>query len=154
MIRRPPRSTLFPYTTLFRSLVNYTLGSPQYFEEHFAGPQGWQDWLHDQINAYEYSGLAGVDWSRLGVAAWLLIVLGIATMTRTAVLKTSNQARANTSLIFLFVVLFSIPVIFVLTPLAWQRYYLPLAPPLTISLALGIVTLVQIISPFVRSVRR
>src|SRR2546430_15155203 len=25
MIRRPPRSTLFPYTTLFRSLVNYDL---------------------------------------------------------------------------------------------------------------------------------
>src|SRR3712207_7058659 len=24
MIRRPPRSTLFPYTTLFRSLVLYT----------------------------------------------------------------------------------------------------------------------------------
>src|SRR3712207_7324582 len=23
MIRRPPRSTLFPYTTLFRSLLNY-----------------------------------------------------------------------------------------------------------------------------------
>src|SRR5258707_11881770 len=23
MIRRPPRSTLFPYTTLFRSVVNY-----------------------------------------------------------------------------------------------------------------------------------
>jgi len=26
MIRRPPRSTLFPYTTLFRSLVNYDAG--------------------------------------------------------------------------------------------------------------------------------
>src|SRR3989449_4969780 len=25
MIRRPPRSTLFPYTTLFRSLGNHTL---------------------------------------------------------------------------------------------------------------------------------
>src|SRR3712207_8421541 len=25
MIRRPPRSTLFPYTTLFRSLVNVAL---------------------------------------------------------------------------------------------------------------------------------
>src|SRR2546423_8666326 len=25
MIRRPPRSTLFPYTTLFRSLVQYGL---------------------------------------------------------------------------------------------------------------------------------
>src|SRR5438477_8231021 len=24
MIRRPPRSTLFPYTTLFRSLVDFT----------------------------------------------------------------------------------------------------------------------------------
>src|SRR5688572_32756369 len=26
MIRRPPRSTLFPYTTLFRSLVKYGVG--------------------------------------------------------------------------------------------------------------------------------
>src|SRR3989475_13189509 len=26
MIRRPPRSTLFPYTTLFRSTVNYATG--------------------------------------------------------------------------------------------------------------------------------
>src|SRR3712207_8294404 len=25
MIRRPPRSTLFPYTTLFRSMAKYTL---------------------------------------------------------------------------------------------------------------------------------
>src|SRR3712207_7548752 len=28
MIRRPPRSTLFPYTTLFRSGVKVTLPSP------------------------------------------------------------------------------------------------------------------------------
>src|SRR2546430_12606365 len=27
MIRRPPRSTLFPYTTLFRSPPNYTTGA-------------------------------------------------------------------------------------------------------------------------------
>src|SRR2546430_9235227 len=27
MIRRPPRSTLFPYTTLFRSLYHYSLDS-------------------------------------------------------------------------------------------------------------------------------
>src|SRR2546430_5224569 len=26
MIRRPPRSTLFPYTTLFRSLITHDLG--------------------------------------------------------------------------------------------------------------------------------
>src|SRR3989441_8909551 len=28
MIRRPPRSTLFPYTTLFRSPVTYLAGTP------------------------------------------------------------------------------------------------------------------------------
>ena len=29
MIRRPPRSTLFPYTTLFRSQLNHYFGSGQ-----------------------------------------------------------------------------------------------------------------------------
>src|SRR2546426_7646216 len=29
MIRRPPRSTLFPYTTLFRSLFNFTNTLPK-----------------------------------------------------------------------------------------------------------------------------
>src|SRR2546429_3652040 len=29
MIRRPPRSTLFPYTTLFRSVLNQTFLIPQ-----------------------------------------------------------------------------------------------------------------------------
>src|SRR5690349_22896252 len=35
MIRRPPRSTLFPYTTLFRSLVRtaYLLAGEQYAAE-------------------------------------------------------------------------------------------------------------------------
>src|SRR2546430_13295212 len=28
MIRRPPRSTLFPYTTLFRSCMNFPIESP------------------------------------------------------------------------------------------------------------------------------
>src|SRR2546430_17619947 len=30
MIRRPPRSTLFPYTTLFRSVVLLVQGQPDY----------------------------------------------------------------------------------------------------------------------------
>src|SRR2546430_10219261 len=33
MIRRPPRSTLFPYTTLFRSLQLGSLGSGNHFIE-------------------------------------------------------------------------------------------------------------------------
>src|SRR2546425_2977564 len=30
MIRRPPRSTLFPYTTLFRSILLGAVGGPQW----------------------------------------------------------------------------------------------------------------------------
>ena len=32
MIRRPPRSTLFPYTTLFRSVNKYITGKPGDYE--------------------------------------------------------------------------------------------------------------------------
>src|SRR2546430_12355397 len=35
MIRRPPRSTLFPYTTLFRSLVSHAV-----HEAFMQGPEG------------------------------------------------------------------------------------------------------------------
>src|SRR3712207_7499204 len=45
MIRRPPRSTLFPYTTLFRSEehieglgVPYTIVAPVYFMENLLAP--------------------------------------------------------------------------------------------------------------------
>src|SRR3712207_6934178 len=34
MIRRPPRSTLFPYTTLFRSLVRVTIAGDGLFYGH------------------------------------------------------------------------------------------------------------------------
>src|SRR5256712_12783258 len=47
MIRRPPRSTLFPYTTLFRSSQVYTLGEQRRFllragvpTESLAAPEG------------------------------------------------------------------------------------------------------------------
>src|SRR3712207_8042717 len=36
MIRRPPRSTLFPYTTLFRSISSYTRCSG-----HFSKSSSW-----------------------------------------------------------------------------------------------------------------
>src|SRR3712207_7380600 len=41
MIRRPPRSTLFPYTTLFRSVVEVARGLPRVVrDEGVAGPEG------------------------------------------------------------------------------------------------------------------
>src|SRR5437016_8069543 len=39
MIRRPPRSTLFPYTTLFRSMVIYALSSSRV--RGLLRPSGW-----------------------------------------------------------------------------------------------------------------
>src|SRR3712207_7007242 len=43
MIRRPPRSTLFPYTTLFRSLLLMTSRHPRYalFSRHYEAFRGW-----------------------------------------------------------------------------------------------------------------
>src|SRR3989442_4599223 len=41
MIRRPPRSTLFPYTTLFRSHFSFWLFVPRKRRES-------SDWLHRQ----------------------------------------------------------------------------------------------------------
>ena len=39
MIRRPPRSTLFPYTTLFRSLVDRHESEHAYYEDKPLDPE-------------------------------------------------------------------------------------------------------------------
>src|SRR4029453_19441570 len=43
MIRRPPRSTLFPYTTLFRSLASRDSSTTTVW---YAGHWGWQWYAH------------------------------------------------------------------------------------------------------------
>src|SRR2546421_1844204 len=40
MIRRPPRSTLFPYTTLFRSLSDFSLSVSRGEKVALVGPSG------------------------------------------------------------------------------------------------------------------
>src|SRR5690349_21967814 len=40
MIRRPPRSTLFPYTTLFRSAASFRSGVPAHGDGAFHRPLG------------------------------------------------------------------------------------------------------------------
>src|SRR5256885_4510310 len=53
MIRRPPRSTLFPYTTLFRSLVTVRPGGAHRVVTVLGHPLGRrgerQDWSGDQF---------------------------------------------------------------------------------------------------------
>src|SRR3712207_7994486 len=60
MIRRPPRSTLFPYTTLFRSGRPNRLGEPvpmAQAEHHIFGLTLLNDWSARDVQAWEYQPL-------------------------------------------------------------------------------------------------
>src|SRR5689334_23739229 len=48
MIRRPPRSTLFPYTTLFRSRVVFEVASEK----------TWESDLYDKRDVYQRVGVS------------------------------------------------------------------------------------------------
>src|SRR2546430_16181054 len=58
MIRRPPRSTLFPYTTLFRSLDHEVRAVSA---EHVEVTMGEVDDLQDRENERHADGDQGVD---------------------------------------------------------------------------------------------
>src|SRR3712207_8989227 len=58
MIRRPPRSTLFPYTTLFRSEIEHRRGIAP----------GLRDELH-RVGAGQQDGIRLGQYRRLGLAA-------------------------------------------------------------------------------------
>src|SRR3712207_8392759 len=60
MIRRPPRSTLFPYTTLFRSLRQLVPGLPAPEELHVPG-RPRVDPEHEQPELRERGRPAGPD---------------------------------------------------------------------------------------------
>src|SRR2546428_10291866 len=57
MIRRPPRSTLFPYTTLFRSLFTSLLYNaplaPAELRARLTGPQGADLLSHAPLSLFE-----------------------------------------------------------------------------------------------------
>src|SRR3712207_8795667 len=52
MIRRPPRSTLFPYTTLFRSMANLPDRDLAYFRE---GSEHFDSYVHAVEWAQRYA---------------------------------------------------------------------------------------------------
>src|SRR5687768_17772820 len=68
MIRRPPRSTLFPYTTLFRSVGGYdqalrTSARPGHSEHQLGTTLDFGD---GSAAPWEYA-----DWARTPTGAWL-----------------------------------------------------------------------------------
>src|SRR5260221_6691003 len=69
MIRRPPRSTLFPYTTLFRSLARFELTlSDQHVVYHHEDERNARGFLPGEILRHRQS-LAGIDERVLGKGA-------------------------------------------------------------------------------------
>src|SRR3712207_1645356 len=75
MIRRPPRSTLFPYTTLFRSLANatrYGLGANVYTRDLetavrcLRGIRAGTVWINDPLTDNDAGPFGGFKQSGLG----------------------------------------------------------------------------------------
>src|SRR5688572_31749774 len=58
MIRRPPRSTLFPYTTLFRSFITaaYSSAGAPLWTNYYNGPEN----LNDHIRSMAVDGNGNV----------------------------------------------------------------------------------------------
>ncbi len=97
---------------------------PQYYEA-----PGWDEWIAGEIAQYERSILAG----RAGGWGWsvllaALTLVGTAALARRGYLGLSVLGWAAGTALVLFVV----------TPLAWQRYYLPLHPPLAVVAGCGV----------------
>src|SRR5256885_11222334 len=58
MIRRPPRSTLFPYTTLFRSVVSSSV-DPHLTFEKFLDPHELPSDFLEGVRRYKFRGSSG-----------------------------------------------------------------------------------------------
>src|SRR3712207_7330639 len=58
MIRRPPRSTLFPYTTLFRSVSAYWPASTAAM--HVNADIARAFWLHQNVTGHDLDSLGGL----------------------------------------------------------------------------------------------
>src|SRR3989475_6570540 len=68
MIRRPPRSTLFPYTTLFRSYFDDASGLLVRMVRHGRSPIGR---VPTQVDYSDYRDVGGLKFPFLWTFAWL-----------------------------------------------------------------------------------
>ncbi len=136
------------------ALLTDVFRAPQYYEDQ----RGWPQWIAPQIAAYEASGLQGIAWSDVGIAALYVVTLGLGVLLgirwirrlrpRNALLVLISNYRSH---IFVYVVLIIVFIgIYILTPLPWQRYYLPLAAPLAIVVGAALATAFSAFLSFVR----
>lgn len=107
------------------------IGTPQYYEVDV-----WRDWIGESIAAYDASIWRGVSFgdSTLG-----LIVLGIVLIAGVFSLFRRDPSR----ILIAIWALISIAITIMITPLPWQRYYLPILPAIAVIFGLGIATIVN-----------
>src|SRR2546430_16735113 len=101
MMRRPPRSTLFPYTTLFRSLTQYNTCYPPSWGQHKARTQpapGDRDYKTANAAGYfGYFGTAAGDpkqgYYSYDLGAWHVVVLNSGSPSLVPTTATSPQVQ-------------------------------------------------------------
>ena len=100
--------------------------TPQYYEV-----EGWGGYLAEQIAAYEAS-----IWRGVGLPALILVplvIIGVIMLVRT----TSRQTPRPLRLLIGVWALAMLLTVLLLTPLEWQRYYLPVYPPILLLAGMG-----------------
>ncbi|MCB9453445.1 MAG: glycosyltransferase family 39 protein [Anaerolineaceae bacterium] len=116
---------------------------PQYYEV-----AGWEGYIGDQITAYEASPWRGVSvgGSAVGAALFLAIIgSGLWVLLRAPLAKRPVYwLVAGWALVMIITTL-------LLTPLEWQRYYLPVYPALGLLGAVGLVQIIRLTSANLRS---
>jgi 4-amino-4-deoxy-L-arabinose transferase-like glycosyltransferase len=114
--------------------VRYSLiGTPQYYEVEV-----WRDWIGEAIAGYDASIWRGVSFgeSTLGlIALGIVLIIGMISLFR---------HDPNRILIAIWAVI-SIAITIAITPLPWQRYYLPILPAIAVIFGLGIAAIVNLV---------
>jgi 4-amino-4-deoxy-L-arabinose transferase-like glycosyltransferase len=106
------------------------IAQPQYYEA-----PGWESYIGDQIASYEASPLRGVTigGSVIGVVmVVILVVIGFWALLRDRTIPASTRWVVGFWALAMFVTTA------LLTPIEWQRYYLPVYPAIGLLVALGI----------------
>lgn len=111
-------------------LVRQAFGlEPQYYEA-----PGWKDWIAGEIAHYEDSWLAG----RSAGLAWAFALGGASVV---GIWQLGRRWREGTAWTILLWTGITAVALFIATPLEWQRYYLPLRPPLAVVAGCGVAAL-------------
>src|SRR5258707_5161127 len=95
MIRRPPRSTLFPYTTLFRSIIAYTAHVHD-LGQHEGGARQVVHGQHDRTEAADRADRSEEHTSELQSRQYLVCRLLLEKKKKISILTTTRRANTET----------------------------------------------------------